>query len=183
MIHRILTYFKKKKFLRRCRRNGIDIVAPVAINNLSLLKVASPCYIGPDSWLSLRAELEIGCGTVIGPRLKVHTSNHRWDGDMLPYDDVYLAKKVVIGENVWIGADVTIMPGVRIGEGAIVAACSCVTKDVAPFALVAGVPAEVKKYRDKGKYQKLKEDGKIYLRLKHDGLISSNEQQRIVMEK
>lgn len=54
---------------------------------------------------------------------------------------------IVIGNDVWIGASAYILNGVTIGDGAIVAAYSIVTKDVPPFALVAGNPAQVKKYR------------------------------------
>ncbi|GAB04398.1 putative acetyltransferase [Gordonia amarae NBRC 15530] len=49
---------------------------------------------------------------------------------------------MVIGPRVWVGANSTIVPGVRIGEGAIVAAGSVVTKDVAPNTIVGGVPAK-----------------------------------------
>ncbi len=54
---------------------------------------------------------------------------------------------VEIGANVWLGADVTVLDGVTIGEGAICAAGSVVTKDVPPYAIVAGVPAKIIKYR------------------------------------
>ncbi|BDA82749.1 streptogramin A acetyl transferase [Aureimonas sp. SA4125] len=53
----------------------------------------------------------------------------------------------VVGSDVWIGREAMIMPGVRIGHGAIVAAGSVVTKDVPPYALVAGNPAEVRRMR------------------------------------
>jgi acetyltransferase-like isoleucine patch superfamily enzyme len=56
-------------------------------------------------------------------------------------------KKTIIGNDVWIGADVVIMGGITIGDGAIVATRSVVTKDVPPYAIVAGVPAKVVKYR------------------------------------
>ena len=52
---------------------------------------------------------------------------------------------VVIGKNVWIGANATILPGVRIGDFSVVAAGSVVTRDVPPGVLVAGIPASVKK--------------------------------------
>jgi len=52
-----------------------------------------------------------------------------------------------IGNDVWIGAQVLILPGVTIGDGAVVAGGAVVTKDVPPYAIVAGVPAEIKKYR------------------------------------
>ena len=54
---------------------------------------------------------------------------------------------VVIGNDVWIGTDVMILSGVRIGNGAVIAARSVVTRDVAPYAIVAGVPARLVRYR------------------------------------
>jgi len=54
---------------------------------------------------------------------------------------------IVIGNDVWIGNDVKIMSGVKIGDGASIGAGAIVTKDVPPYAIAAGVPAEVKKYR------------------------------------
>lgn len=65
-----------------------------------------------------------------------------------PYDKNTFSKgDTVIGHDVWIGDDVKIMGGVTIGTGAILAAGSVVTKNVADYAIVAGVPAVVKKYR------------------------------------
>ena len=98
---------------------------------------------------------------------------------MLPYDDRYIVKDVFIDDNVWIGSDVTIMPGVHIGEGAIIGACSCVTKDIPPYAIVGGCPAKVIKYRDIDKYLRLKSEGKIYLTLKAKGKTVLNDQERI----
>jgi acetyltransferase-like isoleucine patch superfamily enzyme len=54
---------------------------------------------------------------------------------------------VTIEDDVWIGVNATILPGVRVGRGAVVAAGSVVTQDVPEFAIVGGVPAKVLKYR------------------------------------
>lgn len=129
--------------------------------------------------MELRGCLHIGAGTIIGPRVKVHTSNHRWQGTMLPYDDIYEVKDVYIGENVWIGSDVTLLPGIHIGEGAVIGACSCVTKDVPPLALVGGCPAKIIKFRNKDEYEKLKAEKRIYLSLKRMGKTILNEECRI----
>lgn len=56
-------------------------------------------------------------------------------------------KKVIIGNDVWIGARVTIMDGVKIGNGSVIASGAVVTKDVPPYAIVGGVPAKIIKYR------------------------------------
>ncbi|MGC8708155.1 MAG: CatB-related O-acetyltransferase [Athalassotoga sp.] len=56
-------------------------------------------------------------------------------------------KRIEIGNDVWIGCNVVVMPGVKIGDGAIVGSSAVVTKDVPPFAIVVGVPAHVIRYR------------------------------------
>lgn len=58
-----------------------------------------------------------------------------------------IAQRVVIGHDVWIGHGAVVLPGVRIGHGAVVAAGAVVTKDVPPYAIVAGVPARFLKWR------------------------------------
>jgi acetyltransferase-like isoleucine patch superfamily enzyme len=62
-------------------------------------------------------------------------------------DLVPAQEKIVIGHDVWIGRDVTLLTGVTIGTGAVVAAGAVVTKDVPPYAVVAGVPAKLLRYR------------------------------------
>lgn len=67
-------------------------------------------------------------------------------------------KRTFIGNDVWIGARVTMMQGIRIGNGAVIGAGSIVTKDVPPYAVVAGCPAKVLKFRfDKDTIMKLQE--------------------------
>ncbi len=67
-------------------------------------------------------------------------------------------KRTVIGNDVWIGNNVLIMGGVNIGDGAVIGAGSIVTKDIPPYAICAGVPAKILRYRfdDKQKQELLK---------------------------
>ncbi len=188
MIHKFITlfkeFYKKRRIAVYCKSYNIQLHTPFFISNIE--HIFSDCkegefvYIGPEAWLELRGNMYIGSGTIIGPRLKVHTANHNWNGEMLPYDDKYIIKDVHIGKNVWIGSDVSIMAGVSIGEGAVVAANSVVTKDVLPLTLVGGNPAKEIKKRELEKYERLKEENRIYLTLKQQGKTITNEDKRII---
>jgi acetyltransferase-like isoleucine patch superfamily enzyme len=87
--------------------------------------------------------LTIGDDVMIGPKVTLVTSGHpvapaeRFKGVVM--------KPIVIGNNVWIGAAATVLPGVTIGDGAVVAAGAVVSRDVPPNTMAAGVPARVVK--------------------------------------
>lgn len=168
LLSRIRRRISQRKLIQLLASQGIEINLPFC-GNINQVEFTPPIYIGPGAWLNLAGKLYIGAGTIIGPGIKVLTANHNWKGMMLPYDDLDEVKDVVIGENVWIGMDVTLLPGVEIGEGAVIAACSCVTKNVPPMALVGGNPARVIKYRDENTYNELKKEKQIYLDLKRSG--------------
>jgi acetyltransferase-like isoleucine patch superfamily enzyme len=86
------------------------------------------------------------------------TSNHNYNGIKIPYDESHVIKDVIIGDNVWFGDRVIILPGVTIGEGAIVQAGAVVVKDVPKYAIIGGNPAQVFKFRDKDHYNNLKNE-------------------------
>lgn len=175
----IINKLREFIFVKRLYKSGIQLIPPYYISDIQHIKFSKPVYIGPGCWMELRGCLYIGSGTIIGPRLKVLTSNHNYMGSLLPYDDIYIVKDIHIHQNVWIGADVTILPGVEIGEGAVVAACSVVTKSVPPLAIVGGNPIKIIKHRDPIEYQKLKESGRIYLDYKRSGHTELDENKRI----
>ncbi len=74
---------------------------------------------------------------------KKNAVGQRWTNNTIEYP----FKKVIIGNDVWIGSRAMIMGGVIIGDGAVVAAGAIVTKNVPPYAVVAGIPAKIIKYR------------------------------------
>lgn len=85
----------------------------------------------------------IGDGTLLGHNVVLATLNH----DFNPKSRANLCPKPIkIGNNVWIGANATILPGVTIGDGAIIAAGAVVNKDVPKNAVVGGIPAKIIKY-------------------------------------
>lgn len=119
--------------------------------------------------------LVIGDNTIIGPRVTIHTVNHRYENaTMLPYDNYSYLKPVVIGRNVWIGDHVLICPGSKIGEGAVVAMGSVVSGEIPRLAVVAGNPAKIIKYRDENRYEDLDKNEKYYLQEKNNQKIKSN---------
>lgn len=124
--------------------------------------------IDPTSHLKSHTFIEASGGVTIGRYfhtgrgLTIYSSNHKYDGaEAIPYGHEYIRKPVVIRDFVWCGANVTIVPGVTIGEGAIVGAGSVVTKDVPEGAIVGGNPAKVIKYRDMIGFNELKEAGRF----------------------
>lgn len=93
--------------------------------------------------------IDIGYCTVLAPECTIITSNHNYeDMDFLPYDNKFYKKPVTIEDYCWIGRNVMIMPGVKIGKASIVAAGSVVTKNVEPYSIVGGNPAKLIKKRD-----------------------------------
>lgn len=72
------------------------------------------------------------------------------DNALFEDSDIRKNEPITIGNDVWIGANVIVMPGVHIGDGAVIAAGAVVTKDVEPYAIVGGVPARLIKYRFDG---------------------------------
>lgn len=90
-----------------------------------------------------------------GREILMITESHNYHGTALPYDSTTLVKNIEIGRNVWLGTRVTILGGVKIGEGAIVQAGSVVVQDVEPLAIVGGAPAKKFKTRDAKHYAKL----------------------------
>ena len=84
---------------------------------------------------------------------QIHNYDH---GTAIPYDDTYIPKDIIIGDNVWLGDRVIILGESVIGEGAIIQAGSCVVGDIPRCAIVGGHPAKVFKYRDVDHYEGLK---------------------------
>lgn len=126
------------------------------------IAIGSNALIHEGAFMNGEGEIEIGNNFVAGKNLNIVSSDHNYDTpEMLPWDEQMIARKVVIGDNVWCGLNVIILPGVQIGEGAVIGAGSVVTKDVEKCAVVAGNPARVIKYRNRDAYEKIKKAGKF----------------------
>ncbi|MBQ3640502.1 sugar O-acetyltransferase, partial [bacterium] len=98
------------------------------------VKFGKNVFINHSAILSASGGIEFGDGVCIAPGLRIATINH----DFNERHTKYTYGKVTIKKNAWLGINVTVCPGVTIGEYAVVAAGAVVTKDVPDFAVVGG---------------------------------------------
>ena len=106
------------------------------------LKIARSCWINTPLFADLTGDITIGDGVTLGHHLVLITATHR-EGSADRRAGTPVSAPIVVGDGAWIGARVTILPGVTVGAGAIVGAGSLVTRDVPEGTLVFGSPARV----------------------------------------
>jgi acetyltransferase-like isoleucine patch superfamily enzyme len=128
----------------RCR---IGIGALLATHG-GWIEVGDQCTIQPYSVLYGHGGLQIGNFVRIATHCVIIPADHRFADTEIPIAlQGETRSGIVIEDDVWIGANVTILDGCRIGRGSVVAAGAVVTQDVPPLSIVAGVPARVVKMR------------------------------------
>ena len=170
LINKLKEFFLKKK-LQKLFKNvvfGSNFYLEYP-NKLKNLVLSEYIYIGSNAEWSLRGKIIVKENVIFGPKSVLWTYNHNYESEnFLPYGSKSedIVKDIIINSNVWVGRNVTILAGVTVGEGAVLAANSTVVKSVPPLAIVAGCPAKIIKYRNMEKYNKLKEDNKFYLKEK-----------------
>ncbi len=119
------------------------------IRNPRNLHIGEGVSIGPKVLLDARKGLKIGKSVVIAYEAIIWTLHH----DYNDVDFKCIGASVEIGDYAWICSRSIILPGVKIGKGAVVASGAVVTKDVPPYAIVGGIPAKVIGQREKKHYQ------------------------------
>jgi acetyltransferase-like isoleucine patch superfamily enzyme len=134
----------------------------VTITHPSRVKIGNGSTIQRRTVLHSMGGMHIGNYVGIGYNSTIVSFIHGYiNSKSIPYDDKVILKPVVIRDYVWIGWNVTVNPGVKVGEGAIIAGSSVVTKDVPPLAIVMGNPAEVIGYRKKEHFETCKKEGRF----------------------
>lgn len=104
--------------------------------------------IGPYNYIGCSGKITIGNNVMLAPRVSIYAENHLFDyPEILIRDQGVEKKEVVIEDDCWLAANCIILAGVTIGKGSVVAAGSVVTTSVAPYSVVAGVPAKFIKSR------------------------------------
>lgn len=173
---RLLKYTMTKLKLLRIRKNigKYFMVGKFTIIQKQGFEVGDCSYVGPHCYIGPSVHLGHFC--MISDHVHFIGCDHVYDIPAVPAilsGRPIIQPSTFVGDDVWIGHNVSIMRGVKIGEGSIIAAHSVVTKDVAPYMIVGGVPAkEIRpRFNDDGRekhvaFLKKYREGKI--RLTHD---------------
>ena len=118
-----------------------------ALDN-SKLSIGKDTYIGENNNIRCSGEISIGKNVMISQLISILDGKYEYsDKKKLISDQGYERGKIIIGDDVWIGANSVILPNVTIGNGAIIGAGSVVTKNVQEYAIVGGNPAKIIKFR------------------------------------
>lgn len=140
----LLLTFKHR--LRDCGRG--TYIGPRVIVRPNTTRIGGYTFVGPQCWLAVD-DLEIGNFVMLAGKVAVVGGDHRFDivGTPSIWAGRDVARPVRIEDDAWIGHAAILLHGVRVGEGAVIAAGALVTKDVPAYSIVAGVPARVLRMR------------------------------------
>ena len=132
---RLLFY---RKFFKLNIGYGSYIFIGASFNNIGNIEIGENSIINQNCRLANNGNIKIGNNTSISPEVFILTADH----DLQSSNFIGRVKTVTVEDYVFIGTRATIMPGVTLNKGCAVAAGAIVTKDVAPYVIVAGVPAK-----------------------------------------
>ena len=132
------------KFFAECG-NNIQILEGANFKGIDKLRVGNSVHIGNDNFIQASGGVTLCDHVMIGPGVKIWSINHKYDDIEVPISEQgYNLESVYIGEGVWLGADVFILPGVRLPKGCVVSACSVVNKkSYRPYSILSGNPCRV----------------------------------------
>ncbi len=113
------------------------------------LVVGNNVGIAQNCFIQVRGNVTIGNNVIFGPNVKVFSENHIFEDINIPIKDQGETRlDLIIEDDVWVGTNSTILGGVTIGKGSVIAANSLVNKNVEPYSVVGGVPAKLLKKRN-----------------------------------
>lgn len=129
--------------------NRLYIHTGVIINYPQNVVLGENVSINRNTMITAKSKISIGNNVSIGPYVIINSGNHRFENINIPINQQgHNIKPIVICDDVWIGAGVTVLAGVTIGKGSVIGAGAVVTKDVEEYSVVAGVPAKLIRKRN-----------------------------------
>jgi acetyltransferase-like isoleucine patch superfamily enzyme len=159
MISDAYFFFKKIPY----RMNGVQIHEHCSFSRVKFLgkAIIEPyCRLHGDPQITiggnfymnigchLLGDITIGNDVLIGPKTIMWGRDHGIEKKMPIRIQPYIIKPIIIGNDVWIGANVTILKGVTINDGVVIGAGSVITKDIPDYAVTVGNPGKIIKYRE-----------------------------------
>ena len=147
------TYSRSAKALRSFFAHRICASAGKGLNIERGATFSSHVTIGNASGIGVKCELHgvvhIGDHVMMGPGCIFYSYNHRFSRTDIPMDQQGFTdhEPIVVGNDVWLGRNVIVLPGVEIGDGCVIGAGAVVTKSIPPYSIAGGVPAKVIKSR------------------------------------
>jgi acetyltransferase-like isoleucine patch superfamily enzyme len=117
----------------------------IAVAEGGHLRLGRDVSVNQGTILSARQAVVIGNGARIGENCSIRDSDHRIGTGQPVIESGFLVRPVTIGDDVWIGRHVTVLPGVAIGDGAVIGAHSLVNRDIPARAVAFGTPARVQR--------------------------------------
>lgn len=146
-IQDLLSYLSRYILVKRFKAsigNAVRIHFSVKVISPKNLRLGKNSFIGQGCYFDASDYITIGENTLIAPNVFIATRNHQFDDRIRPIKKQgYVYRPVIIGNDCWVGFGAKIMPGVVLGDGCVVAAGSVVTKSIAEYSIVAGVPAKI----------------------------------------
>ena len=152
----------KKAKIRQHTIMNISPINPFSLGNYSVIEYFSlidngvgAVHIGNNTRIGFRiGPVQIGNNTILAQNVVVSGLNHKYDNPDIPIRMQGVSvNPIIIGDEVWIGANSIITSGVHIGKHSIIAGGSVVTKDVPSYCIVAGNPAKIMKQYDSEKHE------------------------------
>jgi acetyltransferase-like isoleucine patch superfamily enzyme len=154
ILGRVFKTFKRKRLLAE---RGLRIAksAEIVLTSTLCCERSGQIEIGENSLIndlcSITAygcNIRIGNGVLVGPGTIMHTSSHRFDKTEIPiWKQGSIVRPIVIEDDVWIGANCTVLGGVKIGAHSVIGANSLVNRDIPQYSVAFGVPCKVKRNR------------------------------------
>lgn len=143
-----IRYILLKCLARNCGDN-VSIHPNVYLFSVDKLSIGKNVSIHPMCYIDASGEIEIGDNVSIAHSSTIMSTDHNYEDLEIPIKDQGVtAKKVTIGSNIWIAAKATILSGITIESGSIIAAGAVVCKNIDKNSVVGGVPAKLIKKRD-----------------------------------
>jgi acetyltransferase-like isoleucine patch superfamily enzyme len=127
---------------------GVTLLCSGEPTSQPKIYVGANTYINRNTFIDASLSIVLGKDCAVGPSCYITDHDHSIESDLSPLAQPLISKPTSIGDRVWLGANVTVLKGVTIGNDAVIGAGSVVTKDIPAGAIAVGVPAKVIRYRN-----------------------------------